>query len=380
MLEEQRNIETGLSPIIKWPGGKEKEMKYILPNVPRFERFIEPFVGGGAVFMGMAGDAYYINDYSSELMDLYQSIATSDADFFRYAEMMDVSWQNSEDFYKSSSQLVDTYVDYRNELVGKDGLKEQVHAFCMGNQQAILDIIGEEFASLPCVLVKEMETNLFRKMLRMRELEKEKHVLPVEDVNDNMETAIKSAVYMNYRHLYNSREIAENNPQLHGALFLFIRNYAFSGMFRYNAKGAFNVPYGGMAYNRKMLNKKLCYYKSSEVLNHFKKTKTYNLDFEHFLRLVNPQENDFVFLDPPYDSEFSTYAQNAFTREDQRRLADYLIGECRAKWMLVIKNTDFIYGLYDRHGIHIRTFDKEYVVSFMNRNDKKVTHLLITNY
>ena len=47
---------------------------------------------------------------------------------------------------------------------------------------------------------------------------------------------------------------------------------------------------------------------------------------------------------------------------------------------MIIKYTDFIYQLYHQEGIQIRTFDKEYLVSFMNRNDKKVTHLLITNY
>ena len=151
-------------------------------------------------------------------------------------------------------------------------------------------------------------------------------------------------------------------------------------MFRYSSKGEFNVPYGGIAYNSKFLKKKLNYYKSRELRQHFSKTKIYNLDFEEFLRTITPSENDFVFLDPPYDSEFSTYAQNAFTRDDQKRLADYLINECKAKWMLIIKNTDFIYNLYNKDGVNIRTFDKEYVVSFMNRNDKKVTHLLITNY
>ena len=58
----------------------------------------------------------------------------------------------------------------------------------------------------------------------------------------------------------------------------------------------------------------------------------------------------------------------------------FMIKECKAKWMLIIKNTDFIYDLYNKDGINIRTFDKEYLVSFMNRNEKKVTHLLITNY
>jgi DNA adenine methylase len=159
-----------------------------------------------------------------------------------------------------------------------------------------------------------------------------------------------------------------------------MRNYAYSGMFRYSSKGDFNVPYGGIAYNSKQLTKKLSYYQSDDVKEHFSKTNIFNLDFEEFLRRTNPKENDFVFLDPPYDSEFSTYAQNAFTKEDQTRLANYMINKCRAKWMMIIKNTDFIYNLYNRAGINIRTFDKEYLVSFMNRNDKKVTHLLITNY
>ena len=64
-LKVYYNIESGLSPIIKWPGGKEKELKYIIPNAPQFERFIEPFVGGGSVFMGIESWKYLINDFSS---------------------------------------------------------------------------------------------------------------------------------------------------------------------------------------------------------------------------------------------------------------------------------------------------------------------------
>ncbi len=379
-LEVHENIASGLSPIIKWPGGKDKELKYILPNAPQFERFIEPFVGGGSVFMGIEADKYFINDFSRELIELYHCIETTDNDFFKYVELMDASWKKTVEFFSSNPILVETYVGYRDEQIGKNELKELIHTFCRNKRQSILDIVGNEFASLPCILLKEMETNLFRKMVRMRELEIEKHTLPDGDLNDNIETAIKSAVYMNYRYLYNIKDIFENKPKLHCALFFFMRNYAYSGMFRYSSKGEFNVPYGGIAYNSKLLEKKLSYYKSKELLSHFKKTQIYNLDFEEFLRTIKPKEKDFIFLDPPYDSEFSTYAQNAFTRDDQKRLANYLLNECRAKWMMIIKNTEFIYGLYDKKDINIRTFDKEYVVSFMNRNDKKVTHLLITNY
>lgn len=379
-LKLHKNIETGLSPVIKWPGGKEKELRYILPNAPLFKRFIEPFVGGGSVFMGIEAEHFLINDISTELIELYHSIKKSDPAFFEYAEMIDVSWSKAAVFFQSHPELVETYAGYRNGLIDTKELRRRINTFCTDNRQSILDIVGEDFSTLPCVLLEEMETNLFRKMVRMHKLEMEKHPLADDDLSANIETAIKSAVYMNYRYLYNDDEIADVNPKLHCALFFFMRNYSYSGMFRYSSKGEFNVPYGGMAYNSKMLDKKLNYYRSKDLLRHFDKTVIYNLDFAQFLRKVQPGEDDFIFLDPPYDSEFSTYAQNAFTREDHRRLADYLINECRAKWMLIIKNTDFIYGLYSQQHVRIRSFSKEYMVSFMNRNERKVTHLMITNY
>ena len=374
------NSASGLQPIIKWPGGKEKELKYILPNVPSFKRYFEPFVGGGSVFMAMTATEYYINDFSSELISLYNNIATSNETFFWYAELMDKSWVNSLKFFNDNRVLVEKYLEYRDDKLLKEDLKKYIHKFCVSKKDEIFAILGTEFSSLPSIIITEMETNLFRKMVRMRELEMEKHMLPEKDLDDNIETAIKSAVYMNYRYLYNDKTIAYSAPTLHCALFFFMRNYAYSGMFRYSSKGDFNVPYGGIAYNSKLMAKKLNYYRSKPLLRHLSDTKIYNLDFEEFLRTANPNEDDFVFLDPPYDSEFSTYAQNAFTKEDQERLANYMINECRAKWMMIIKNTEFIYGLYNKDGINISMFDKEYLVSFMNRNDKKVTHLLITNY
>ena len=378
--QEKKTSYTGLQPILKWPGGKEKELKYIIPNAPNFKRYIDPFVGGGSVFMGIEANNYCINDLSEELIDLYNYIASSDEEFFSFVENMDVSWTKANKFFLQHQELTALYISYRNESMSTEELKKSVRKFCSDNETELLSVIGDTFLQYPCVFLKEAETNLFRKMTRMYKLEKEKNILPDNDLRDNIETAIKSAVYMNFRNMYNDIATTKKNKALHSALFFFMRNYAYSGMFRYSSKGCFNVPYGGIAYNNKMLGKKLAYYRSEQLLAHFDKTSIHNLDFEDFLRQVNPGEDDFIFLDPPYDSEFSTYAQNAFTREDQQRLADFLQNECRAKWMLIIKNTDFIYSLYDQKGLNIRTFDKEYLVSFMNRNDKKVTHLLITNF
>lgn len=46
-------------------------------------------------------------------------------------------------------------------------------------------------------------------------------------------------------------------------------------MFRYSKKGDFNVPYGGIAYNNKLMRKKLDYYQSMPLIEHFNKSHFY---------------------------------------------------------------------------------------------------------
>ena len=214
----------------------------------------------------------------------------------------------------------------------------------------------------------------------MKHIEQLKHSLPDKDIVDNIETALRSAFYMHFRHVYNYREKYKINEPINSAIFFYIRNFAYAAMFRYNSKGEFNVPYGGIGYNRKNIQKKVDYLKSKELKSLLNRTTIENFDFKYFLEKHLPTQNDFIFLDPPYDSEFSTYTKNEFTRNDQARLSNYLINNCISKWMLVIKNTKFINNLYSKSGLNIEKFDKKYLVNFMNRNDTKSEHLLIRNY
>ena len=64
-----------MNPIIKWAGGKEKELPYIKENLPsNINRYIEPFVGGGAVYFNLNIKESIINDKSEELINLYRCI------------------------------------------------------------------------------------------------------------------------------------------------------------------------------------------------------------------------------------------------------------------------------------------------------------------
>ncbi len=85
-----------------------------------------------------------------------------------------------------------------------------------------------------------------------------------------------------------------------------------------------------------------------------------------------------MFLDPPYDTDFSEYEGKAFDREDQRRLAE-LLKHTKAQFLLVIKNTSYIYSLYCHEDFRMLSFDNHYLYNMRSRNERVAEHLLITN-
>ncbi len=373
--------DTKLSPIIKWAGGKESELQIIHENAPDiFNNYYEPFVGGGSVFMSFNTNKAFINDKSSELINLYHCISNKNESFFDWTEKICSSWNHLLNFARQHSEICEIYRDYREDKLSDSQLKNTAKDFLAKNNAALQDVLSSDFVWHRDIYQKELEKNISRKLVRMKKVEKERHIMPNSDIFDNVETAFMSSMYMYFRCLYNDSELMSSDIGFTTSIFFFIRNYAYSGMFRYNAEGKFNVPYGGIGYNHKLLDKKIEYYKSELLINHFSNASIQNQDFQDFFEKNKPTENDFVFLDPPYDTEFSTYAKNEFSKADQTRLANYLLNDCKAKWMMVIKNTPFIYSLYANHNLHISSFDKNYRVSFMNRNDKNVEHLLIRNY
>ncbi len=377
------NENRRLYPLLKWAGGKEQELKYIIPSLPEiFENYYEPFVGGGAVYTAIQAQKYYVNDKSEELINLYRSISNGDRRLFFEAvkeiihnwDLLTLLIENHSNFF------IKTYKEYSQNRINETKLKNILFEFILTNSEQFNGMFSSIFNYNIENFIKEIKINLIRKIKRTKQLEIEKNTLSDNDILDNIETAIKSAFYMHFRHLYNNQNNYNINNAFKSAIFLFIRNYAYSGMFRYNLNGDFNVPYGGIGYNRKNFLKKVEYLQTNELKNLLDSTIIENLDFEDFFKKHNPSMNDFVFLDPPYDSDFSTYSKNTFTKKDQIRLANFLIHKCNSKWMMIIKNTDFIYNLYENKNLNIKSFEKTYLVSFMNRNDKKVEHLLIKNY
>lgn len=62
-------------PIVKWVGGKRQLMFELLKNMPEnYNRYFEPFIGGGALFFELQPDNAYISDMNEELINLYKVV------------------------------------------------------------------------------------------------------------------------------------------------------------------------------------------------------------------------------------------------------------------------------------------------------------------
>lgn len=61
-----------VKPFVKWAGGKRQLMSEIVKYKPKtYKKFVEPFVGGGSVFMQLQNPNTVINDFNSELINTY---------------------------------------------------------------------------------------------------------------------------------------------------------------------------------------------------------------------------------------------------------------------------------------------------------------------
>lgn len=372
-------------PLIKWTGGKFKEYKNFKNFVPNFDRYIEPFFGGGGVFFALNPKCNsFANDKSTDLINFYKQIGNINfrTELYKFIE----AWELIKKFSLSTnSEILMIYDDYFNNVIEKDDVPYLVRAVVLMHidNQEYEKLFDNEFLIDFDNFISEIVKNLISKINRVVNISrKESRNFNNEEVGIHIETAYKSGLYIHFRTLMNKIRKSELNNITNEkflAIWYIVRELCYGSMFRFNKSGEFNIPYGGIAYNKKNLKQKVDAIFSEEIINLFSKTKLFNLDFEDFINEIKPISSDFMFVDPPYDSTFSEYDQNSFSKDDQTRLANILL-KSEVKWMLVIKNTEFIYNLYNKKGIKINSFEKLYTYNVRGRNSRNAKHLIIMNY
>lgn len=186
----------------------------------------------------------------------------------------------------------------------------------------------------------------------------------------------RTEMYYRCRNRYNA---STSSNVTRAADFFLLRELAYGGMFRVNAKGLFNVPFGRAYGRNKDLRKKVEYLQSHEVRAKMDLLELHWLDFGSFLDKFTFNEEDFMFVDPPYDSSFSKYNQMDFNEGDQERLAERL-ETFGGHFMLVCKLTPLIERLYFGNGYSTRKYDYRYKFNIKGRFSRSSTHVMIANY
>jgi DNA adenine methylase len=376
-----------MKPIIKWSGGKSQEIKDFKEYFPQdIERYIEPFAGGAALYFYLEHNNSVINDINFELVSFYNILQNK--------------IQNREIFIKEL-ELINKQRDIFNLYFSdfsKENIKELFELGFSTKEERLKDIklkkkIEIVFSKPKNIkdLLKIVQSSLKDKINRIKKIEEKNKInFNEEDLKNHLTTALQSALYFNSRNIYNKGFVNQgfNNSNEYISLeeyianWYFVREFCYSSMFRFSSNGNFNVPYGGTGYNSKDFTSKIDILKNNKKLHLIlENTSINNLDFEElFKKYEYFNEKDFLFLDPPYDSAFSQYNKEGdFDKEEQIRLRDSLF-KVKCRFMVVIKETDFINEIYKDKFFNINIFDKKYLKNMRNRNDKDVKHLIITNY
>ena len=251
-----------MNPVLKYRGGKSREIPRFLQYIPdNFNRYIEPFFGGGAVYFYLEPNNAILNDVNERLMTFYK-------------------------------QLRDNYPKMRKQLDDIQKAYEQ-------NQAAY----------------KKLKT---------------------QHPDDRVPNA-NEELYYYMRDLFNH----PNNTYLDGVLYFFINKTAYSGMIRYNNNGDL-------------------LFSTQQHSDLLQGAELYNLDYSRIFNMA--KEDDFIFLDPPYDCVFNDYGNidmmNGFDEIEHRRLADDFKNlPCRA--LMIIGKTPLTEELYGEY-ILLKIIKEEY--------------------
>ncbi|GEM_PF-107340 len=337
-----------MKPFIKWPGGKDSELKYILPAKPKVIRnYIEPFLGGGAVFFAIKDDDvtgnFYLNDLSNDLINTYRFVKTRNEDFFDEMNVIDVNNKKMkeivyfnldrirqlfsevskivlEEYYKIENTYGSNFQQEKNigdKHINASQIHSNIQLDININEKTDKTRIEKEILKVAEQKVTKVRNELINKFIdeisddiqlqgnlnynfdffvasikrmvvrRMNALIIQSNTLEKAVINlqDVFECIFKSAFYMHLREIYNKRNDLQEifNQAQISAIYLYIRDNCYSAMHRTNPKGEFNVPYGGISYNMHDFQVKKNHLLEEQLQERLQRAEIFNEDFENFL-------------------------------------------------------------------------------------------------
>lgn len=257
---------------------------------------------------------------------------------------------------KLKKYLPEDFDTYYEPFVGGGAL-----LFELSPQRAVINDSNKELINVYKVLCNEEK---FKKMC---------HTL------NHYETSHSEEFYYEIRNKdRNKKSFNRLADYTRAARTIYLNKACFNGLYRVNSKNEFNVPFGK--------KKKVNTYEGSNLITvsnylTMNEVKILCCDFEDAVK--NAKKGDFIYFDPPYDSDtstFNSYTETGFDKEQQRRLAKVYkeLDKKGCYVMLSNHNTKLINELYKDYNIHIIEAKRN-----INSNGKKrgkVEEVIITNY
>ena len=341
-----------MKPFFKWSGGKRKEIHVVNEYKPKqYEKYYEPFVGGGAVWLHLEHSNSVVNDNYGDMINFY-----------------DVLKNNTERLVNKINDLSKNYSAEVGKIKKNKSLENKVTKL----KERV------DFLKAPIILSDKMLTYLpeFKDLILLigklfiREDEykktKEKLKQAKKDLNKDFYT-LADKYYYHYR----DNEFDDKFDQ--AVKFYMLRQLSFSGMLRFGSSGKYNIPYG--------------WYKSfkgiEQPVNDIKKvlqnTTILNQNWKDAVKTAT--KDDFVFLDPPYTRTFTEYHPSGnFGEKEHRELADWF-SKTPAKVMIIFNKDELSKELY---GKYIKCeYDYRYSIQYRDRmqeDDSNAIHIVATNY
>jgi DNA adenine methylase len=152
---------------------------------------------------------------------------------------------------------------------------------------------------------------------------------------DQFEIPVKESTYYFIRDQFNRHNGEQTLEQ--AIRFIFLNRTSFNGIYRVNKSGKYNVPFGkenpafSSLEHLKLVSQKL------------QNTTIFNDYYDSIENLT--QENDLIYLDPPYPklsvtAFFNHYTLDKFDQNEQERLADFALRQSNKGCKVVISNAD----------------------------------------
>ena len=176
----------------------------------------------------------------------------------------------------------------------------------------------------------------------------------------------------------NKKTFSKLSDYTRAARTIYLNKACFNGLYRVNSKNEFNVPFGKKTKVNTYEGDNLITVSNYLTMND---VKILCCDFEE--AVSSAKKGDFIYFDPPYDSDtstFNSYTEDGFGKDEQKRLAKVFkeLDSRGCYVMLSNHNTHLVNELYKGYNIHVIEAKRNINANAKGRGN--VEEVIITNY